>query len=223
MLLIVIVLEMASAAGGSVQDISYTTNFPLVENPIVEGGRWIDGKTAGLDWASVRTSAGLAYGTDSGAGAYRDSTALLKGSWPADQMVQATVHTTNQQRGQVYEEVEIRLRSALSAHSNTGYEVNFRCTHDGSQYVEIVRWNGPLGKFTYLKKAVGPGLRDGDVVKAIIVGRVITAYINGAQVSQATDGTYTSGNPGIGFYLQGAAGLNADFGFKSLTASGPVH
>jgi len=34
-----------------------------------------------------------------------------------------------------------------------------------------------------------------------------------------TGGTYTSGNPGMGFYMQGASGVNSDFGFTSFMAS----
>jgi hypothetical protein len=37
----------------------YTTNFPLTENPISEGGRWINGGAVGLDWTNVSTKAGL--------------------------------------------------------------------------------------------------------------------------------------------------------------------
>jgi hypothetical protein len=56
---------------------SYSTRFPLVENPISEGGNWINGKTAGIDWANVRTTPGFAHGTESGKVKYDDSTALL--------------------------------------------------------------------------------------------------------------------------------------------------
>ena len=72
--------------------------------------------------------------------------------------------------------------------------------------------------FTYVKTAPGPGLRDGDVVKATIVGSTITAYINGTPVVQGTDSTYGSGSPGIGFYLQGAKDVNGDYGFTTFTA-----
>jgi hypothetical protein len=62
-------------------------------------------------------------------------------------------------------------------------------------------------------------LSDGDRVMATLVGSTITTYINGAAIFSVTDGTYTSGNPGMGFYLQGATGVNSDFGFTSFTAS----
>ena len=100
-------------------------------------------------------------------------------------------------------------------------QINFRCSKTKNAYTEIVRWNGPLGDFTYLSRATGPqsGVANGDVVKATIVGDVITAYINGVQVLRATDNTYTSGSPGMGFYLQGTTGVNGDFGFTSFTAT----
>ena len=199
---------------------SYTTSFAVAENPISEGGNWINGKAVGFDWSDIATTSGLAHGTESGTKGYDDSTALLTGAWGSDQTAQATVHTENQ-KDNVYEEVELRLRSSLSGHRATGYEINFRCSKTADAYAQIVRWNGPLGKFTYLnsKKGSEYGVADGDVVKATIIGNVITAYINGVQVLQATDNTYTTGSPGMGFYLQGTTGANSDYGFTSFTAS----
>lgn len=236
-LLVLLFLPGAKAIAGA-----YTTYFPLTENPISEGGRWINGKTVGLDWANVSTTPGLAIGTESGSGGYDDSTALLTGTWGADQWAQATVYTVSQNRGDIFEEVEIRLRSSLSAHSCTGYEILFRALKpDG--YVTIVRWNGPLGDFTYLSMVnyPYPGITTGDVVKAAIAGDVITAFVNGVVVARATDNRFSTGNPGIGFWLkgptgislsrvswrlrqlmiwlQGATGINGHFGLTSFTAS----
>jgi hypothetical protein len=221
-LFFVCLLGLAFLRGVEAQGNTYTSNFPVGENPISEAGHWVNGKVVGLDWANARTIPGLAYGTQSGTqtglSMYSDSTALLTGVWGPDQTVQATVHTVNQNSG-IYEEVAIRLRSAISAHSSTGYEVGFRCTNDGSQYLGVTRWNGPLGDFTSFPNATGPGLNDGDVIKATIVGSVITAYINGNQVYQVTDSTFSTGRPGMGFFLSGASGVNADYGFTSFTAS----
>lgn len=200
---------------------TYATSFPLTENPISENGNWINGGTVGLDWTNVQTTTGLAFGTESGSGGYDDSTAVVGGSWGANQMAQATAHTVNQ-NDNLYEEVELRLRTTITAHSITGYEINFRCTSNTTQYVQIVRWNGPLGSFTYVNTAVGPGLHDGDLVKATILGSTITAYINGTMVVQGTDSTYPSGNPGVGFFLGGAlpsGGANSDYGFTNFTAT----
>lgn len=203
---------------------SYSTNFSVTENPISEGGKWISGKAVGLDWSDVATSPGFAYGTESGVAAgsqkFDDSTAILTGVWGSDHSVEATVYSVNQNDA-ISQEVEIRLRSALSAHRNTGYEINFRCSKTDKAYMEIVRWNGSVGDFTYLLHKDGSqyGVTTGDVVKATIIGNKITVYINGSQVAQTTDNTFTTGNPGMGFYLLGTTGVNQDYGFSHFMAT----
>lgn len=196
----------------------YTTNFPLTETPISESGNWINGKTAGLDWANVSTKPGLAFGAETGKVKYDDSTAILTGNWGPNQEVEAHVYTVNQNSA-MFEEVELRLRTSISAHSITGYEINFRCTADGSQYVQIVRWNGPLGNFTYLSNVKGPGLHNGDTVKATIMGSIITVFINGTQVAQTKDSQFNTGSPGMGFYIEGGrASQQSDYGFANFSA-----
>src|ERR1700722_16188041 len=196
----------ASNGGGitASQQQSYSTSFPAAENPISEGAKWINGRTTGLSWADVQTTSGLAFGTDvSGAPPYNDSTAVLAGTWGPNQTVTATVHSVNQ-NSSIFEEVELRLRTTIAAHFITGYEISFRCTSDGSQYISIVRWNGPLNNFSYISimDPGGPGIHNGDVVSASIVGSTITGYINSVAVITGTDGTYTNGSPGIGFWNQ---------------------
>jgi hypothetical protein len=225
-LVALLLLGLTTASGGPTgatpgsQHRVYTTRFPLAENPISEGGQWVNGRQEGLDWADVCTRAGFAFGTEPGTAKYDDSTALLIGTWGPDQMAQATVRTANQS-ARIFEEVELRLRSSLSPHHATGYEILFRCLKTEEAYLEIVRWNGPLGDFTYLNRGTGSryGVADGDVVEATIVGNVITAYINGVLMLQATDDTYASGSPGMGFYLEAASGVNSDYGFTDFMAS----
>ena len=199
----------------------YTTSFPLTENPISEGATWTNGGAVGLDWSNVRTTPGLAFGTQSGATNYNDSIAVLKGAWTADQSATATVRTVNQPTGSIFEEVEILLRFTVTARSARGYEFNYACRQDGSRYVQIVRWNGPLGNFTPLDARPGPGLRNGDQIKATVSGQTLTTYINNVAIFSVNDSAITSGNPGIGFYLQGGpSALNADYGLTSFTANG---
>jgi len=197
---------------------TYSTNFPLAENPISEGGRWISGQSMGLDWADVSTTPGLAIGHEGGVADYTDGTALLSGNWAPDQTVSAKVHTVNQNDA-CYEEVEIRLRSSLSAHKCTGYEINMKCSKTSDAYLIIVRWNGPLGDFTILKQQNGPeyGVSEGDSVTATIIGNVITAYINGVKKAQVIDDVYSSGSPGMGFNLFGCKGTNGDYGFTRFS------
>ena len=211
------------SGGGAGMGRSYSTAFPLTENPISEGGNWINGQTDGLDWHDMSTTPGLAIGHQSGS-SYTDGTALLTGTWGPNQTVEAVVHAVNP-KDSCYQEVEMRLRSTLTPHSCTGYEISFKATKTYGAYLIIVRWNGPLGDFTYLVNTSGAqyGVTEGDVVKATIVGNVITAYLNGVQVGTATDSTYPSGSPGMGMNLEmgdsSCVGTNGDYGFKHFTAT----
>ena len=214
----IFLLALAFLSGAEAIARTYTTNFSLTENPISEGGNWINGGTTGLDWFNVRTDGTHAHGNTT-TGSYTDPTALLTATWAPNQTVEATVYSVNQ-TASYYQEVELRLRSSISAHSITGYEILFRCLKTPSAYMEIVRWNGPVGDFTYLRQYSGSeyGVANGDVVKATINGSTITVYINGVQKGTATDSTYATGNPGIGFNY-GVGSTNGDFGFTNFSAS----
>jgi len=214
-----VLLALASTA--ALGALAYATNFPAAENPVSEASKWMNGKAAGLDWTDVWTTRGLAFGTQSGGGGYDDSVAILRGAWGPDQSASATVRSVNPKGGSVYEEVEILLRWSLRAHSARGYEINFRALNSSESYTEIVRWNGRRGDFTYLAKRRGLayGIKDGDAVKATVIGNVITSYINGVAVASARDSTYGDGNPGMGFFLQGATGVNRDYGFTTFSAA----
>lgn len=220
-------MTLSAAASGVGPHGSYTTNFSRTENPIAEGGQWLNGRADGLDWTDVRTSGGFAFGTEIGGNRpapqkYDDSTAILRGTWGPSQTVQATVHSIHpNQDGKVWEEVELRLRSSISPHNCTGYEVMFRCTKIPEAYCNIARWEGPLGKFTMLKETHGSqfGVKDGDVVKASMIGKVLSVYINGVQVVQISDDKFASGKPGMGYYLEGATSVIGDFGFSKFMAT----
>ncbi len=188
----------------------YSTNFDLTENPISEGGAW---SHVGLDWTTVQTSGGIAYGTQTGSGGYDDSYATLSG-FPSDQSASAVIHLINNIDTSCSHEVELHLRWNDTAHSAQGYEVNM--SFDGG--AQIVRWNGAIGSYTVLGGGSFRGLKDGDVFKASMIGNVITAYVNDIQVAQVTDAAYSTGNPGIGFFRRNC-GTNADFGFTSFTAT----
>jgi hypothetical protein len=201
---------------------SYSTTFPLTENPISEQGKWVNGGVVGLDWTTVSTTPGRAVGHETGAN-FTDSTAVLQNlSWAPDQKATAVVSTTDAPVDNCSQEVELRLRTVVSAHSITGYEINYEYSTNSSGYMQIVRWNGAFGDFTVLRTFNGQqyGVTNGDTVMATIVGNVITAYKNGVQEGQVTDSTYASGSPGIGFNLDngvsGCSGTND--GFSSFTA-----
>lgn len=215
---IILTFSACSDPSTEIKPRTYTTSFSLAENPISENGNWLNGRDAGLDWHNVVTTPGLAMGTDAPE-AFSDPTAVLTGTWRADQTVEATVYSVNQTES-LFQEVEIRLRSRISAHSITGYEILFRCLKNSQANLAVVRWNGALGNFTYLSAKSGSqyGVANGDVVKASIIGNVINVYINNVLVESVTDGIYSTGNPGIGFNY-GCGSTYGDFGFTRFTAS----
>jgi hypothetical protein len=216
---------------------SYRTTFDLDEDPISEGGMWLNGRTDGIDWIDIISKDGEAFGAVSRMGVperraeqgnlaadaeaapegdYDDPTAVLTGTWGKDQHGKARVFSRNPTED-YFQEVQIRLRHTMTPGSCTGYEVFFRCLKSDSAYAEIVRWDGKVGDWHSLARRVGSeyGVGDGDVIEATIVGDVLTGFINGVEVISATDSTYASGAPGIGFNF-GVADTNVDHGLTSF-------
>ena len=198
--------------------VSYQTTFDFTENPISDGGRWVN--NGGPLWTKVRTENGLAFGTNGPQNTYDDSYAHLSGFGP-NQQAEAVVHVDSTLLGDPHE-VELLLRWADSAGNVTGYECLF---HINGQ-VQLMRWNGPFGEFTEMpnatgRKSAGRDLVTGDVIKATISGNVINAYINGFPISQVTDSTYATGQPGIGFFKR-LTGVNGGFAITSYTAASSV-
>ncbi len=210
---------------------AYRTSFELDEQAVSEGGLWLNGKKDGIDWADVITRNGRAYGSvtrmavaerrvEQGnlegslpEGDYDDPTAILTGAWGKNQHAKGTVFSKHP-TAEYFQEVELRLRSAIAPHLCTGYEVFFRCLKTDEAYAEIVRWNGKVGDFTSLTKLIGPqyGVKDGDVIEATIHGNLLKGFINGVEVISATDDVFDSGAPGIGFNFF-VGNTNVDHGF----------
>jgi hypothetical protein len=194
--------------------LQYSTSFNGTENPLSEGGVW---QNNGLDWTNVQKVSGAAYGTQSGLGGNDDSyahLALTAAGWPADIALSGVVYMPQPILVGTHE-IELLVRWSDSPHDARGYEVLL--SYGGE--VQIIRWNGPLGNFTPIgTTGIYSGIRDGDVFSATVVGPVISGYVNGVQIAQAVDSTYTGGSPGIGFFRR-VLGANSDFGFRSFTAA----
>ena len=198
---------------------SYTTEFNLNESPLSEGGKW---KHTGVDWTTITTADGLAFGTQKGSGAFDDSYAYLAGTFPANQSGTATIHLESG-IPESYQEVEILLRWTDSEHYSTGYECNL--AYNG-QYAEIIKWPGPVGKqksdFKFISSGnpVSGGVHDGDTFQCEVVGNVITSKLNGKVLATATDSSIPSGGaPGIGFYAEKAP-ASRKFSFTKFTGTG---
>lgn len=217
---------------------SYGTRFEKDEQPISEGGMWLNGRADGIDWCDVLVTDGHAHGEVSrmnsaerraeqafgggpaaeGAqeGDYDDPAAVLTGDWGPNQSAKATVYSRNP-TDEYFQEVEIRLRSSIRPNWCDGYEVFWRCSKSEAAYAEIVRWNGNVADFTSLARRVGPecGVVDGDIVEATIEGNVIRSYINGVEVLSVTDDAVATGSPGVGFNFF-VGNTNVDHGFSSF-------
>lgn len=204
--------------------LSFATNFPATENPISESSLWINGGTTGLDWSNCSTTGGFIRGQqipDTG-NPFNDSTCLLAGSWGNDQYAEATVVNNNTDPDVVIE-VEIRLRSTVTAHSSTGYEV-YWSAQSNDPYCTIARWNGAINDYVNIATtSTSVQIVTGDIVRATIVGTTIKAYINGVEkLSYDTSGDatkFSTGKPGIGFFILNNAGdpaLQANYGFSKF-------
>jgi hypothetical protein len=214
---------------------SYSTRFERDEDPISEGGAWLNGRTDGVDWIDCITRNGVCFGAvsrmgvperraeqgnledaDTPEGDYDDPTAVLTGEWGPDQHGTATVFSRNP-TDEYFQEVQIRLRHTMRPSFCSGYEVFFRCLKTDEGYAEIVRWNGKIGDWTSLKRLVGAqyGVQHGDLIEASVVGNVLTGFINGSEVISVVDDVITSGAPGVGFNF-GVGDTNVDHGLSSF-------
>ena len=200
----------------------YASNFFGTENPISEDGHWINGLANGLDWSDARKYASHATGTivNGVGGNLDDATACLKGAWSPNQYAQARVKTA----GVFGTEVEIRLNTTITAHSITGWEIDFGLA-TGNAGVQIVTWAGPLNVFEVLTSFVPLTINNGDILAGGSLNGVVSAYQNGVRVLQYvfnqfdSAGHWTDGSPGIGFFNSAALGDYDNFGMTNFFAS----
>ena len=212
------------AASGS----TYSTNFATAENPLSEGGKWVDGKAAGINWNNPVSAFGKVYASvRSGLSGsrYDDSIAHLSNgfiAFNANQYAQATVFRANGYSPTGGHEAELLLHFQITANSARGYEILWGVTG----YLAIVRWNGPLGNYTPIYDP-GPGSipvpQDGDVLRAEVAGNIIKVYRNGVQVGQNVDVSsiggqvWSSGQPGLGFWPVDSS-TPENYGWKTFEA-----
>jgi hypothetical protein len=217
------------------QTATYTTNFPLSENPINEGGRWVNGGIFGK--TDVQTAPGKAYGTmvSFNGSQFIDSCACLSGFGP-DHEVLCTISNSGAVNGL---EVEILLRADITSAYVYLYELD--CVYaDGG--IHLVRWDMTKANpnsytvlrksHTVLRKLLGGEVpfSDGDQVYAKIVGTLVTCRYKrvgeGAFSDLFTYDTahdpvrYSSGNPGIGFWNEtGSASNQSKFAWSDFIAN----
>lgn len=211
---LITVLLIGVAARTDAPEYLYSAPVVTTEKPI--SGKWISG-SVGIDWSDVQTTPGLIFGV-SLPSKYADPTAILSGDWNPDQATRAVVHVGTTPT-QCCHEVELRLRTTITPHSITGYEVICSLVPD-HPYIQIVRWNGRLNDFAYLPKQASYFCKDGDVLTATVVGSNFTVGLNGQPVLTTMDDKFRSGSPGVGFY-DNVDNNWANFGFSEFDAGTP--
>lgn len=180
----------------------YSTTFSATENPLSEGGIWLNGQTHGVDWHDIQTASGRAYAAvfDTAPGGVQDSVAQLSRAFLAC----TSAHFS---RGTVFvnapggdgNEIEAYCNLTIAAHSITGYE----CYLNMSGAHTLVRWNGAYNDYTPLASNnvsdfTPPASGDVIQINRDPITLQLQCWQNGILRTTATDLTWLGGNPGIG-------------------------
>jgi len=208
-------IESAGMAPAPPESGDYSTSFPATENPISEGGAWVNGLATGLLWNDMKTANGNIIATATIPSGFADNCAHLTGFAP-DQYIEGVVHREAGYNPTDPHEIELLLRAQFTANNCRCYEL--LTATDGSS--AIVRWNGPASDFTVLD-ATGSGIgaiAHGDVVRLEMVGSALKAYKNTVLALEVTDTVFTDGNPGVGSFMRGTGNVLANLGLQSITA-----
>jgi hypothetical protein len=202
---------------------SYETYFPLTENPLSEGGIWVNGNQTGAPFGGVQVTGaspnGKAYADHLIGTAYTDSIAFVSPSFAnfgPNHYAEIEVYCDPAYTPPSSHEIQLHLRAS------DGGSPNFRPLYEllipwNATNGQIVRQDGTLGGFTVLS-ATGSGWgaapATGDRFRAEIIGSVMNLYYKpsggsyGASVMTVTDATIAAGQPGFGLYV--VSGTGAD-------------
>lgn len=210
---------------------THVTFFDSTENPISESSSWTNGSG---NWGGVRTTTNQAFGISQPT-QFGDPTAVVSGTWGASQWVLGVIKIVSTP-GACCHEVELRVRTAITAGNINGYEVLVPVHASPGYGLQIVRWNGANGQFVYLFQGSAFQGQNGDVMFVTASGTnpttiTATVYRNGSVVTSGTGvdhgtetgpggaaGPWTGGNPGIGFYDNQDSNWSA-FGWSQFIAS----
>lgn len=224
---------MNSAQGYSASTNSYSTNFDATENPLSEGGVWINGSIVqggtNLTLTNLQSGGGLGYGTQS-SGGVDDSIALCNAyTSTANQKVNGILRCPSlatMNAATASHEILIVLRATFTStnfamavatlgYSNTGRY--FQCSRN------LQGWTG-IGELD-LASAGGwsgdPGFTDGMAYSFEVTNQTYKFILGGSTLINVTDdnsggGFLTSGRPGIGAFWRLTENIN-DFAHDSAT------
>lgn len=198
-----------------------TVTYPLdgTENPLNENGAVVQTGLTGTYWTAPRKANGWAFSGQDGCGCrYDDSIALFQSS-ATNYRLTATVHLSGTRNSSTStHEIELIARGNYTAGNQRLYEANIGYSGSNGFYAQIVRMDGGFGSFTEIGNLVNyvPTVKEGDKFVMEVVGSSIKTYLNGLLLQQATDTSYATGKPGIGFFWRGTERAD-DFGISDLT------
>jgi len=224
--------------------VEYVTNFPLTQNPISEGGIWLAGASAGVDWSNIQTASNLAFGTQPNSTPpppYKDSLACFNGPhlFGADYDVRGVCHIESGNIGSGFHELEIFTRMQISSGVARGYEFNqaFDAAYGG-----FVWWQGGLNQF--LPGPVSTGLQPlttGTILRVVASGNILRGYADYGSgfILQCTcdisvaanfpgttpDGhsysAWNDGQPGFGHWNDGVTSTTTALAYSQWSATSP--
>jgi hypothetical protein len=201
----------------------YSTTFTSTENPVSQGGIWLNGLTNGLQWNDMQTNGAGVFGVSASPSFYDDNVACINPtvfSFGARQYIKGVIKRAGGYAPTMTHEIELHLRCTIGPNSVSTMELLM----DSANSSTMNRWNGDLNDVTILgPTGAGIGaLVDGDeVLFRVDENGVFEAFKNGSGTAALTITDTTpvlaTGTPGVAaFWRPDASVVPTSFGFKSI-------
>jgi hypothetical protein len=201
---------------------SYDTSFPATENPLSQSSRWRVGGVTGF-YRNPRTTSGRCFAASFVTpDEYDDCLAHLQGhAISANHYVEGTIYReSGYDTPGATHEVGLYLRMTIGEEFVSGYEFLFEA--QGS--FQVVRWEGTHHTIDNFFTGIdvsgsSPGaLSHGDVVRVEVVDDEFAALLNGVEFASFTDDTFSTGSPGLGFFVREGSTTPANYCFSRWRA-----
>jgi hypothetical protein len=218
---------------------SFSTTFDGTENPLSEGGVWLNaGGAVAQYWQEMRKSGGRAYGTAFTA-AYEDCVAIIDPNviaFDPDQVIRAQFHITGGYSAPDFtHEAQLLLRGNFGDDFISGYEILFQL---GASKPVVMKWKGAGGSEFFAELTGGSeaelGFQDGDIAIAqatnvgddVLIevfrdrGGTVTAWRSVTDTGAVKTTPIATGQPGVVSFTRDNAALQLDgFGWSTFEAS----
>ena len=199
---------------------SFFADFSLTENPISQGGKFRTGGVTGF-YKDPRSIGGKCYAASTVGADYDDCLGQLQNHGiGANQRASLTVFRQGGYTSGDTHEFALYLRLVIGASLVRGYE----CLMNEQDGFQIVRWEGISQGSDNFNTGIsvsgsGPGhLVTGDVIVFEGIGSNFRVLKNAVEVASFTDSTWTTGNPGLGFFVRPTGNTPENFCISAWSA-----